>query len=329
MYTPNLADPRVIKRITKAIEFVETYIFSTPVPVAKSQINKHFGFDQIQQYLKHQLLVCEDQYYNMATGVCKKYVRNIPGLLSLKQSIGSFSLALAPELQQQLDTGQFEYTESSDRYFNPIQYQPRRIKRPLLAKNGYIYNYDIVCAAPTLFYQYAQKTCPNLKLSAIEQYLADRSSIRNNLSIQYNIPQEQIKQIITGLFQGALLSLNHNTRIYHLLNGNYDLIRRLQGDPYLCNLRNDIKSMWKIITPCLKQTLNKTRITARDKSSLYRSLEKEVMSVIKKELKKTGNQFLLEHDGWTCRDVVDINWLRSSVRSSTGYVIEIDWEIYE
>ncbi len=330
-YQPNFRDPRVIKRAAQAIEFIEQYVFSTPVPISKTQIVLHFGQAQtpISRYLKEQLLVCVDPYYNWETHVCKKYVRNQDGLSNLKSAVGLSSVKLQPEIQQQLDSGEFQYTEKSSRYFNPLQYQPRRIKRPLLAANGYTHNYDIVCAAPTLFYQYAQKQSQGLKLSAIEQYLNNRTRIRDELSIKYNIPVNTVKQIITGLFQGALLSLNHTTRIFHLLNGDYNLIRRLQRDQYLTELRTDISTMWKIIGPVLKQSLNKNRITARDKASLYRELEKEVMTSIRRELKRTKNKFLLEHDGWTCRDVVDINMLRSYVRSTTGYVIDIDWEVYE
>ena len=330
-YQPNFSDPRVIKRATQAIEYVEQYVFSTAVPVSKTQIIQHFGQaqTQISQYLKEQLLICVDHYYNMETGICKKYVRNQDGLTNLKQSIGISSIKLSADLQQQLDTGEFEYTEKSSRYFNPIQYQPRRVKQPLLAANGYTYNYDIVCAAPTLFYQYAQRQQPGLTLYSIEHYLNDRTQIRDDLSRKYGISVDVVKQIITGLFQGALLSLNHTTRIFHIVNGDYALIRRLKSDQYLTDLRTDISAMWKVINPVLKLQLNKKRITARDKSTLYRELEQEVMTSIRRELKRTKNKFLLEHDGWTCRDVVDVNWLRSYVRSTTGYVIELDWVIYE
>lgn len=330
-YQPNFNDPRVKERITKAIEFIEQYVSSKPVPVAKSQITKHFGQGQtdICKFLKQHLLICVDAYFNFETHICKKYVRNQDGLVKLKQSIGLTTSRLTPALQTQIDTGEFEYIEKSDRFFNPIQYMPRKVKRPLLAKNGYNHVYDIQCAAPTLFYQYAKKQDNKLSLPAIEKYLIDRSKIREDLAITYNITVDEVKQIINGLFQGALLSLDHRTRIFQLLKGNYSLIRRLQTDQYLIDLRGDISLMWKAINPSLKLKLNKKRINARDKASLYREIEKEVMCSIKKELKRTKNKFLLEHDGWTCRDVVDINMLRSYVRSNTGYVIEIDWELYE
>lgn len=332
-YVPNFADPRVIKRIQKSIEFVETYVFDTPVPVAKTQIIKHFGQSQhpLSKYLKDQLLICEDPYFNWNTQQCKKYVRNTEGIVDLRRKIGMPTVKA--ELDAQLDSGDFVMVEKSDRFHNPIQYLPRVIRDPLLSEKGYKHNYDIECAAPTLLYQYAKKICATkgiwLELPYIENYLNDRTSVRNGLSIKHNISPDIIKQILTGLFQGAQLSLSHTTRIFHLLNGNYYLIRKLKDDPYMIELITEIKSMWKEITPTMKVELDKKRINGKDKAAKYRELEKEVMSVIKKELKRTNNKYLEIHDGWSCRDVCDVRYLIDCVRYQTGYVIKIDWEMYE
>jgi hypothetical protein len=330
-YQPKFTDPRVQKRIRNAIQFVEQYIDSKPVPVAQSQIYRFLGRTDtaIGQFLKDQLLICTDHYCNWQTHQCKKYVRNQDGLVNLKQQLGITSVKITDRIQEQLDSGEFEYVEKSNRFFNPVQYLPRRIKRPLLARNGYNYNYDIECASATLLYQYAQRIHKDLTLPAIEQYLANRTQIRNDISIKYNIPMDRVKKMITALFNGAPLSLSNQTSLFHLLDQDYSLIRKLKADESLSGIRDDIKSMWAIISPELKQKLQVKRLGSKHKASLYRELEREVMSVIKRELRRTKNKFLLEHDGWTCRDAVDITYVRSCVRSSTGYVINIDWEIYE
>jgi hypothetical protein len=334
-YQPNFNDPRVVRQSRKAIEFVETYVFKTPVPVSKTQWVKHVGQLQLplNKYLKEQLLICEDPYFNWTTHVCKKYVRNESALATLRSNIGLSQVKLTAELEQQLDTGDFVMTEKSDRFHNPLQYIPQKIRDSLLNNHGFRHKYDIECAAPTLLYQYAKKLATQngkwLELSYIESYLNDRTSVRNELSIKHNISTSIVKQLLTGLFQGAHLSLNHNTRIFHLLNGNYALIRSLKNDPYMIELVKEIKSMWKVITPNMKQQLNKKRIIGRDKAAKYRELEKEVMSIIKRELKRTKNKFLEIHDGWCCKEVCDITYLRDCVRSSTGYVIKLDWVIYE
>lgn len=332
-YQPNFSHKKIIDRFTTAIEFVEKYVGSTPVPVSKSQIVKFFGQAQkaSSRYLKEHLLICTDEYFNWNTGVCKKYIRNEQGLFELKRKLGISQVT--PELQNQLDSGQFVLTEKSDRFFNPLQYKPKRIQRPIMAANGYNYNYDIECAAPTLLYQYAKKIAATsgkwVELPFIEAYLNDRTLIREHLSITHNLSSDTIKTVITSLFQGAQLGMNNKTRLYHLLNGNFYVIQKLKTDDYLKELMNELKYMWSIITPEMKQQLNKKRIVGRDKAAKYRELEKEVMSVIKKELKRTNNLHLPIHDGWISRDVCDVIELINCVRSQTGYVIKIDWEIWE
>lgn len=332
IYKPKYTDPRVIKRINTAIKFVEHYVSTNSVSIAQSQIYKHLGRTDtaIGNFLKEQLLICTDEYYNWETHVCKKYILNESGLNNLKTQLKyKTDITVEPELQLQLDTGEFEYKDLSSRLFNPLQYIPRRVKRDLLTLNNYRHNYDIEAAAPTLLYQYAQKQGLDIPLVHLEQYISRRTEIRNDLSIKYNIPVNDIKTLINGLVQGAYLSHSHTSRIYHLLKGNHNKINQLKSDVFLTQLREDIKMLWKYISPVMKQELNKKRLNGRDKASKYRELERLVMDVIKRELKRNKNKFLLQHDGWTSRDVVDIRYMRDVVRSSTGYVINIDWEIWE
>mgnify|MGYP003341437937 CR=1 FL=1 len=55
-YTPKFNHQKIKDRFTKAIEFVEQYVHSTPVPVSKTQIDLHFGQSQkdSSKYLKEQ-----------------------------------------------------------------------------------------------------------------------------------------------------------------------------------------------------------------------------------------------------------------------------------
>ena len=333
MYTPNYNDPRVKNRIIQAIAFVEQYVSKTkPNWLSTRAIDKHFGQGQldISKFLRQKLLIIVDNHFNFETGKCKTYIQNPDGVNELRQALGGVKITpkITPQLQTQLNTGLFEYNDSSDRLFNPLQNLPRYVKKDILSNNGYKYNFDIECAAPTLLYQYAQRSGLNRSLQAIEAYIEHRSVIREELCILYKLDIKQVKQLINALFQGAYLSVDHRTSIYHLLNGNCHLIRQLQSNEYLCELRSDIKSMWAVIIPDMKLKLNKKRITGRDKSAKYREIEREVMDVIKRELKRTKNKHLLQHDGWTSKEMCDVNMLRSYVRSHTGYLIKIDTEIY-
>lgn len=332
-YQPNFANPRVRKRIIKALGFIEKYVRSNPVPVSQSQIYEYLGRTDtdIGHYLKKQLLICVDPYYNMVSHVCKKYVRNQEGYEYLKNILGNEikPIEIQDDLQEQLDTGEFEYKDLSQRLYNPLQYIPRKQKQDILTRNHYRHNYDIECAAPTLLYQYAHKLGLNKNLTYLENYIKNRSHIRNELSIRYNVSEKDIKQIINALIQGAYLSHSSMSKIYHVLRGNHRTITNLKDDVFLTGLREDISEMWRIISPVMKKELDKKRLTGRDKSAKYRELEREVMDVIKRELKRNKIKALLQHDGWTSREAVDIDYLRGIIKSQTGYVINFTWEVWE
>jgi hypothetical protein len=357
MKNPNFSDPRVRRRCLTALEFVEQYVFNTAKPIAQIQIHRHFGRsnDALGGYLKSQLLITADNHYNMLTGKCKTYTRNSAGYQQLKSNLGITTDIISPKLEQQLTTGEFEYVEKSHRWFNPLQQKPRQIRNRELASRGYCYDYDIDNASATLIYQYAQrlrleKITQNLTeiasndsetpliLPHIEQYLTEKEQIRNQIANDCGCDVKYVKKAITALFQGAHLSRNERSRLYWDLNANCELIERLKQNSQLSLLREDIKSLWRIIRgEIFKEKLtkglvkeeekSKWRLCGRDKAALYRQLEREVMSVIWRELKRGKIAHLKIHDGWASREICDMKLLVDKVRNKTGYHIRINWAI--
>ena len=343
MYQPNFNNPRIKRRCTTALIWAQSL---PPKRFKKSQVEFKDIFGKnatadLHLWLKNKLLVCVDSYYNFETGVCKTYVRNQDGIEQLKQLLfGSNIPAIAPQLQQQLDTGSFEYTEKSDRLWNTLQFLPKREKRPLMVKNNYPYHYDIKCCAPTLIKQYAQQEAFPLGLTlstpAIDLYIQDRTAVRQRLALEGNIPVDDIKRVINALFQGGKLSSYRDCAIYQIIN-DVSKVKWLQQDSYICQLQKDIKKCWDVIKLTLPiRTLTdknglvrRCAISPKEKSGVYLKLEKSVLSEIKGYMKKTGNRGLLEHDGWFCERVIDLNELICLIRSNTGYQIDFDWTIYE
>jgi hypothetical protein len=338
-YQPNFNDPRVQSRIEKALTFVGTYVKHTPNWLSTRAIDKHFGQGQLDlsKWLRQQLLICEDSHWNHLTGKCKTYRRNEDGYQKLSNIINPKS-TVAPALQQQLTTGEFEYTEKSQRLWNPIQYMPKRVKRPLLAKNGFNYNYDICCCAPTLILQYARTCGLTEPTPCMDLYVSDRTSIRNKLADETDLTTDEVKFVINVLLHGACISHNRNySCIPSGVNFKHESIKKLKSNEFITSLREEIKLIWSAIKPHRKQkTITDVRgitrklpLSGKDKSEVYREQEQLVLKEIQRYLKKTKNKALLEHDGWTCMNAIDIDELRVHVRNRTGYVIELDWEIYE
>jgi hypothetical protein len=340
-YTPNFGDPRIQARCTKVLNFVELYITTNKTAwIARQEFYKHFGNTSrpLGKYLKHTILDTTDNWFNQATGECKKYRLNIAGLNHVKTLAGleQFVPTIDTELDQQLTTGDFEYSAKSDRLYNPIQNITRRIRQPLLANRGYRYNYDIEAAAPTVLLQRAQQIDPDVNFPALENYVLNRSVVRQQLAKSCEISQTQVKFVINAMLQGAVISCYEHGKIFQELHSDYDAVKRLQHNDQIQAIKQDIRVLWSILRQDLPErhiTLKsgktrRARLNGRDKSGYYRAIESQVGKVIQKALRKHKIKFLWIHDGWACDGIIDPRALETQVRRSTGYTIKIDYEVF-
>lgn len=338
-YKPNFRDPRVRTRCLKAIEWLERYISNRPNFLSTREIDRHLGQQQLplSKWLRQQLLTCENSTWSIEQHRCKIYRQNSQGLMALKENLGITDptpAAVTASEREELTSGQFLYQEKSLREYHSLQNIPTPKRQQLLAEYGYIYNYDICCAAPTLITQYARRLGMLVATPALDLYIQDRTLIRNQLAQTYGISQNQAKFLINALLQGARLSHYAEGKIFCELGYNHRLIDQLQQDQYLTQLRQDIKACWHIIgyhvdRQYICDSRGRTRrrpLTGRDKSGVYRSLEQQVMKVVERYIKKNHIKMFKEHDGWRCHHMLDLNELQSYVKSHTGYVIVIDWK---
>lgn len=331
-YTPNFSDPRVRKASQRALAFVEQYVKDQQHWLSTREIQKHFGnlSRPLGKYLKESLLICTDPYFNMQTGQCKKYIRNNSGIDALKRNLNIVCapIAISAAINKELASGEFEYQDKANREYHPLQFLPKRIKKPLLTSKGYRHEYDIQCAAQTLLLQHARHLGFNKQTPALDQYISNRTQVRKDLSERLGLPSEVVKQILTALLNGASISAWHENSIFAYVNYNRLMIDHLRGDLYIQQYQRDVRLMWSEIRK--HQSLNQgERFNAKMKSEKYRFLEESVRVVIKRHLKKTKNKSFIEHDGWSSQRAVDIDRLLSEVKQQTGFVIKLDWTINE
>jgi hypothetical protein len=342
VYRPNFNDSRVKTTATRALNFVELYTKSNDICwITVSQLYKYFGNTHrpLGRWLADKLLVVRDPYYNGLTGQCKKYSKNVTGVFELKQLLNcpDFKPTIDAELDQQLITGDIIYEEKSNRSFSPLQYIPRVIRNDILANRGYRYHYDIKAAAPRLLYQRAQHLQSNLKLHHLEEFINNRTDIRQQIAKECEITENQAKTVINALLQGGVISSWTSNKIFQDLNYNYDAIIKLKNNTTVMCLKQDIKSLWVALREELpvrymqdkSGKTRKSRVSGSDKSELYRRLENEVGVVIRGLLKKQRVNALWIHDGWSCDKLIDPSVIVTEVRRKTGYLIELDWTIYE
>jgi hypothetical protein len=331
VYTPNFADPRIRRRCIQTLEFTEQYLMHKKVNwISRKELYQYFGNTSrdLGKYLKDLLLTVEDNYFNMNTGQCKKYSLNKQGFERLKHSLGITEVpaVLTNKVTQELESGVFEYSTQSDRQFHPLQFKPKYKKQRILRKFGYKYEFDIKTAAHTLILQYARTMGYSEPTPALELYIQNKDQIRQDLAQSAGIDSAQTKRILTGILQGASLSPWHTNLIFAEVNYRRDVLEQLRSNTFIKEYQEEVRSIWKYIKRHRGVT---ERMTGRVKSAIYRELESSVRTCVQKYLNKHKNTHFFEHDGWTCREMPDVNQLTSTVKRTTGFMIELDCTIYE
>jgi len=351
-YKPKFSDPRVQRRIRRAIGFACGCLSTTkPQRWSTRYIDKWLGVqsNSLSSYLREQLLIVTDDRWSKDTGVCKEYLLNQTGVDYLSEILGLRSkddnkqqhnlypivLQVAhEEYKKELDSGDFTYNDQSSRLWHPLQNFKRDAKRDVLENSGYKHHYDIECCAFTLIHQYSQQLPEpmDLYLKYLINYIHDRKRIRAEIAQAAEVPEDVIKRIINALLAGAKLSKNPTTQIYQILQGDIARIEFLKQHEFVGHLRQDIKVCWDYIKPTLPRR-SKTQkngrermipISSKQKWSVYFDLERQVLNEIREFLRETNNKHFLEHDGWSCESEIDLDVLTQRVYEKTGFKIELE-----
>jgi hypothetical protein len=348
-YNPNFNDPRVISRCKQALGFACGVLSETkPQQWSTRHIDIYFGQQRtdISKYLRKTLLICTDNYvrFNIPgeKGICKKYILNTNGVRSLRENLKINNIQLYPivydlakqDHQAELESGLFQYKDKSCRLWHPLQRYKKDYRTQILAQAGYIHDYDIECCAPTLILQYAQSCGMDLWLCAINNYLTNKTAIRQQLSQSLELDISVVKEIINALFAGAVISYNSHSDIYKMLNGDQARIECLKQDPFITELKSDIKICWEYIAPYMsrRRKANTNRLLAispKQKWNVYFDLERVVMSSVRTYLDHNSVRYFLLHDGWSCERELDLEQLRDYVRTNTGYEVKFKHERLE
>lgn len=329
---PNKLQKQTIER---ALVWAEQNLHPTkPRAWSCRQIEKHFGRRKIGQWLRdHLLITTKANWHFEGYSECKEYCLNLTGMEIVRKSIGitdehiqeQIIQRISKQYEDELSTGDFEYTTKSNRQHHALQNVRKDLRTPVMVRAGYQYDYDLVCAAPNLLYQRALAT--GMKpLTVIPQYIEHRTELRSYLAEQYGIEVKAIKQVLTGLFQGGYISKWHHSHTYKILNGNYNHIERLRNDPLVQALIIEIKQMWKHIIADMRLNgeFNEKRVLGKHKAAIYRSIEEEVMTQIKRYLNKNKIQFFGIHDGFQTKELIDQCELEIYVRNNTRYQIDLE-----
>jgi len=359
-YLPNFNDPRCQSRVKRALGFACGVMSETKShPWSTRYIDKYFGISSnpLSKYLRDKLLICTDDFYRFGAsgqqGICKKYRLNKEGVRFLREQITITNTQLYPivveviktDHNSELITGQFDYLDKSHRLWHPLQRYRRQHRTGILNEYGYIHHYDIKTCAPTLIHQYAQQIPlvidqkgrwlqgpMDLYLFALRRYLRAKEQVREEIAREMELPIAAVKEIITALFAGAVISRRRDSDIYQILGGDLPRIQWLKLNPYIQELVSDIKTCWEYIKPTLQVRTKKTSkgsvrrlpINSRQKWRLYFELERQVVESIRTYLDQRSIRYFLIHDGFSCDTQIDQQDLRDYVRNQCGFDLEFE-----
>lgn len=368
-YIPNFKDPRVRDRTRHALGFCLGVMSTTKSRQWSSRfIDKHLGQCQnkLSRYLRDNLLICTNNRYSKDTGECKSYLLNQLGVDLIKEqlikkdncsfeelSFGNkkdnnnitpitYPSALQVQYDQfvvkkfiekeyknELETGNFNYDFKSNRYWHNLQSVKNEYRANILSEYGYQYNYDIEACAPTLLLQYSRRLGNDIWLPKLDEYLNNKHKTRHQLAKDTELTIKQVKILINALFCGARIGNNKQFAISQLLEHDTAKINYLKQDPFITELREEIKILWSYITPHMtrKQVNGRLKpISSRQKWSVYFQLECTVISAIKRYIKQQQLKCFLEHDGWVCEQELNQKELTDYVKQQTGYEIKLKLE---
>ena len=339
----NFNDSRTRERTKQIIAWVEQHI-GAEYKILHSKILRSpqaFGDSLLGRYLKTNLLVKTCPAYRPGE-FSQQYRLNIDYLNRLRSELGLPASNLRhnsidrrfAQAADQIASGDFNMNDNGLRLYGGLQYIPRELKLFKWTEQGYLYDYDVECCAPTLLLQQAGKLNPHMKsLDYIKFYLENKSIVRDELSIKYNLSNTQVKQLINGLFQGGMLNSYKENKIFvNVFNKNFYKMQEIKQDAFLIELKKDISYMWKQLRKDIDigyyyrgDVRKQMRITGRDKSRYYQKLERIIMTPVWKYLKKKSVRFYPEHDGFRSDQFVIPDELEQMILFETGFHVKFKW----
>lgn len=336
----NWSDPRNVRRATRALGWSCAALrYGAARPVSRAKLDSVFGngSNRTSAFLRNALLKPAGNRYNRHTGVAKSWYLNPLGVTRVKHLLKQYTESDIQSLidttaleygraehESELISGNFEYGARSNRRWNPLQFYRRPVRAALFAAYGYIYDYDIRNAAPTLLYQLATSHgCKKLPL--IEAYIAAPEHARDCLARDIGVETDIAKQLIIARFAGASMGISNS--LGQILSHQRFPYSRLTHNSWFKNVSAEIAQMWRALKPVYHPH---SRFNSRAKWNLYFVQERRVMSAVESYLKKNNTRrYFLEHDGWRTDIPVDLIALSRWVERKTDYVLDFTAEVIE
>lgn len=240
---------------------------------------------------------------------------------------------------EELHSGVFEYRDSSNRLWHPLQNLPRAAKGSFWQRFGLPYDYDIQACAPTILLQLAQRAdVPAVLVEPLQGFLEDREGFRAHVATLTGLSIPEAKGLINSLFNGAKLGANSRFSSFQTLGYRTEAMEALKSDRRVKDLLRSIRIVWKQIEgarrleslPTMEQVLAGVKRrdfrlqTARKKWNLYFQYERQVLDAIRQFAQDRQITIFSEHDGFRASREVDLAELQSFIETRTGFRLQFE-----
>jgi hypothetical protein len=171
-YEPNWKNPQVKRRAITVFSFVELFMSTwRGTEISANELREVFGgaSNPLTIYLRNMLLVQVSNSYQIGQ-YSKIWCLNSKGFEKLKhhlnisnkgenpQGIVIADVYVLEKFGNELATLNFQYNDSSNRLFHPLQNMKKEQKDDFWARHGLPFNYDIEACAPNILFQLDRKS---------------------------------------------------------------------------------------------------------------------------------------------------------------------------
>jgi len=320
-----VSDPRVQRRLHAALTWAEKHLSADqPVQVSKRKLSAPDALGQqqntVSQWLRVQLLRPVGGYVVGERAI--SYTLREEGVEKIRTLLGLEPETRAERLSRvfadQLATHEYAYHEAAYRLWHPLQNLKKTEREAFWQQHGLPYTYDINACAPTVVLQLATKLgLPKLLSKPIQDYVSDKSSLRQHVASLAGVDAPTAKMIINSLFNGARLVPHDKAVLFVTLDRDREALEALKSDERVQELLRAIKACWTRIT-------ERVQIEKADRWALYFREERRILDAVREYCAENGVAIFTLHDGWRTNRELDVPAVQARIKEKTGYDVTID-----
>ena len=297
------------------------------------ELKEIFGQKSMGEHLGKLLLIVIDNTWDFKTEgntKCKRYKLNVVNYKKISTMVFGSEEKVEEQLvedikislEEELRTGNFQYTTVDFRQYHPLISMPKKIRNKILHDAGYIYEYDIASCAPTIIIERARKSGVKIPFNKeVDRFFKNPKRYREYIARRANVSSKEVKQTINALLHGSRMSTKSEI-FTEVLDGSIEKFTRLTANPRFIKFR---KSMARILRGLAGEVEEGDDMSFGKRTfMLYTEIEQKIRNVWIDVANEIGAKILLIHDGFNSDVKMDETELMTKIKSEIGFDVKIE-----